>query len=374
MRTWFRWFGLIAAMGGAIVAAAPVQAAHAGAVSSNAVFVQTNDSSGNAIDVFNRGAGGTLTFVKSYPTGGSGGRESGASSDALASQGSLVVLPNAGLLLAVNAGSNTISVFETSGERLHLEQVLPSGGMFPVAFGVDGPLVYVLNAGGAGTVSGFRVTDGSLHPIAGSTRTLGLANTTPPFFLSSPAEVGFSPNGSQLLVTTKTNGTVDVFSVAGDGRLSAAPVKNAEAGVPFSFVFGATGKLVLNFAGTSSLETFTLNSDGTITPAGAPVSDGQVAACWTTSAAGFDYVSNTGSNDVSQFSVSGDGSVTLVDAMAASNIPGAIDSRATGGFLYVQSGLSSSVYVFSIGSGGSLTEVQIAAVPDGGSQEGIAVG
>jgi hypothetical protein len=31
------------------------------------------------------------------------------------------------------------------------------------------------------------------------------------------------------------------------------------------------------------------------------------------------------------------------------------------------------VYVFRIGAGGALTQVQIASVPDGGSQEGIAV-
>lgn len=373
MRIWFRRFGVVAAVGAVIVAAAPVHAARLGAVSSNVVFVQTNDPAGNSIDVFNRNADGTLTFVKSYATGGNGGRESGAMSDALASQGSLVLLPKEGLLLAVNAGSNTISVFETSGAKLHLEKVLPSGGSFPVGFGVDDPLVYVLNAGGSGTVSGFRVTDGSLHPIAGSARTLGLANSIPPFFLSSPAEVGFSPSGSQLLVTTKTNGTVDVFSVGNDGRLSAAPVKNAEAGVPFSFVFGGDGKLILNFAGTSSLETFTLNPGGTIDPAGAAVSDGQVAACWTTPAAGFEYVSNTGSNDVSQFHVSG-GVVTLVNPVAATNIPGAIDSSRAGGFLYVQSGLSSAVYVFAIGGGGSLTQIQIASVPGGGSQEGIAIG
>ena len=67
-----------------------------------------------------------------------------------------------------------------------------------------------------------------------------------------------------------------------------------------------------------------------------------------------------------------DGTVTLVNPVAASNIPGVTDTGSAGDFLYVQSGLSSSVYVFSIGSGGTLTQVQIAAVPGGDSQEGIA--
>jgi len=369
-----RWFGLVAAAAAVtIVAATPVQAAHEeSARSAGAVFVQTNDPGGNAIDVFDRHSDGTLTFVHSYATGGNGGREAGAMSDPLASQGSLVRVAGTDLLLAVNAGSNTISVFHVSGDRLELAQVLPSFGPFPVAFGVHGTLVYVLDAGGQGFISGYRMAGDALHPIAGSTRTLLLGNTAPPFFLSSPAEIGFTPSGSQLLVTTKTHNTVDVFAIGADGRPSAAPVKNPAAGVPFAFVFDSSGQLVLNFAGTSSLETFTVNHDGTITPVSVPVTDGQVAACWITAARGYDYVSNTGSDDVSQFRVTSDGTVTLVNPVAASNIPGVTDTRSAGDFLYVQSGLSSSVYVFSIGSGGTLTQVQIAAVPGGDSQEGIA--
>ena len=41
--------------------------------------------------------------------------------------------------------------------------------------------------------------------------------------------------------------------------------------------------------------------------------------------------------------------------------------------LYVQSGLTGTVDVFSIGAGGALSLIQVAAVPDGASQEGIVV-
>ena len=103
------------------------------------------------------------------------------------------------------------------------------------------------------------------------------------------------------------------------------------------------------------------------------MSDTQAALCWATSARGYEYTSNTGSGSVSQFKVAGDGTVVLVNATAASNILGATDSAATGGrFLYVQSGTSGTVHAFSIGDGGSLTRIQIANIPDGGSQEGIA--
>src|SRR5438445_643484 len=88
-----------------------------------------------------------------------------------------------------------------AGLILELRQVISSGGPFPVSIAVHRNLLYVLDAGLAGFVSGFRIDDDHLEPIPGSTRTLGLANTNPPFFLSSPAQVGFTPEGKQLLVT-----------------------------------------------------------------------------------------------------------------------------------------------------------------------------
>jgi DNA-binding beta-propeller fold protein YncE len=360
---------VVAAMVATTVAAAlPAQASDA---AGGAVFVQTNDPLGNSIDAYHRNGDGTLTFLTSYPTGGLGGRELSAGSDPIATQGSLRL--DDGLLLAVNPGSDTVSAFAVNGDQLALRQVVGSGGPFPASIATHGSLVYVVDAGGAGFVSGFRLAGGKLHPIEGSTRSLGLPNGNPPFFLGSPAQVGFTPDGEHLIVTTKTHNTVDVFSVNPDGRLSASPTVNAAGPVPFAWVFDSAGRIVLNFAGTSSLETLTVNEDNTISPVSAPVSDSQGGLCWVTPAAGYLYTSNTGSGNVSQFQVLADGSVVLVNPIAASGIPGATDSAAGGQTLYVQSGLSSTVRVFSIGVGGALTSIQVAAVPDGGSQEGIVV-
>lgn len=370
MKSSIRSLVVMAVLGAAaVVSAVPAQAANGSAA--HAVFVETNDPAGNSIATFDRHANGTLSYVTSYATGGNGGRAAGSGSDPLASQASLVLIPDAGVLIAVNAGSDTIAVFEVHGDRLHLEQVVWSGGPFPASVAVHGNLVYALDAGGQGYVSGFRLAGGFLHPIEGSTRGLGLANATPPFFLSDPAQAGFTPGGDHLIVTTKTNSTVDVFSVNPDGRLDPAPVKNSAAGLPFAFVFNGPESLVLNFAATSSLQTYRVNADNTITATGAAVGDAQAAPCWITPAAGFDYVSNTGSGSVSEFEVSGS-SVTLVSSTAATGISGAIDSATAAGFLYVQSGLSGTVHAFSIGAGGALTPIQVASVPDGASQEGIA--
>lgn len=376
MKIPIRLFGvLIAVAAAALASVVPVQAAQrGGSEAGHAVFVQTNDLEGNGVAAYRINPDGTLWYLNTYSTGGLGGRATGSASDPLASQGSLQLLPDAGLLLAVNAGSATISVFQVDGDRLELSQVLPSGGPFPAGLAVHDNLVYVLDAGGQGYVSGYRVGGGKLHPIENSTRTLLLGNSDTPFFLGSPAQAGFTPNGEHLIVTTKTHNTVDVFSVGSDGRLSDAPTKNAAAPVPFAFDFDGAGRMVLNFAGSSSLQTFTVNDDNTITPVGAATGDGQAALCWTTTAAGFEYASNTGSASVSQFHLSSNGTVTLVNSTAATAIPGAIDSGAAGGrFLYVQSGSSSSVHVFSIGAGGSLVRIQIANVLDGDDQEGIAV-
>jgi hypothetical protein len=367
MKSPIRLLVVLAAMvATAVAAAAPAQASDSGG---GAVFVQTNDPTGNSIDAYRRNGDGTLTFLTSYPTGGLGGRELGAGSDPIATQGSLRL--DEGRLLAVNPGSNTVSAFAVIGDQLALTQVVGSGGLFPASIATHGDFVYVLNAGGQGSVSGFRLAGGKLHPIEGSTRSLGLPNGNPPPFLASPAQVGFTPDGEHLIVTTKTNSTVDVFSVNPDGRLSAAPVKNSAAPVPFAWVFDSAGRIVLNFAGNSSLQTLTVNEDNTITPVSAPVSDSQGGLCWVTPAGGYLYTSNTGSGNVSQFQVLANGTVVLVNPIAASGILGATDAASVANFLYVQSGTTGTVHAYSIGAGGVLSAIQVATVPGGGSQEGI---
>lgn len=339
----------------------------------SSVFVQTNGPTGNSIAVYDRHADGMLTWDATYATGGNGGRTAGSNSDPLASQGSLVYDAHRSLLFAVNAGSNSISVFGVQGDSLDLRQVLPSGGAFPVSLAVHGDAVYVLNAGSAANVSGFRIADGRLHPLRDDIRTLGLNETNPPQFLASPAQVGFTPTGRQLIVTGKTNNFIDVFAVRGDDRLAGSPVQTPDGSVPFAFTFSPSNQLELvNAAG--NLAPSDVHHDGAVTPDGAPVANGQAASCWIATARDFAYVANTGSNDVSVYHVSNSGRVTLVNATAASSVSGAIDETTAGGgrFLYVQVGLGSSVNAYAVHGDGSLTLIQTAAVPDGSSQEGIA--
>jgi 6-phosphogluconolactonase (cycloisomerase 2 family) len=360
--------GLSALLAAAVVALAGAQAsfAHGGDGRhhghdghSRIVFVQTNELTGNTIAVYRRGHDGQLGRVGTYATGGNGGAAApGAESDRLASQGSLAYDREHRLLIAVNAGSDTISVFRVDGHRLRLENVLPSGGQFPASVAIHDELVYVLNSGGTGIVQGFRIGHGGVSPIAGSARSLGLANSNPPNFLMAPGQVGFTPDGRQLLVTTKVStSSIDVFQVAQDGRLSAAPVVNASATpVPFAFTFDPVGRLVSGEAGASSVTTYRIQSSGTLTdPKSA--SDGQGALCWILEVRGFYFVSNTASNDVSSFTIDGSGQPTLLAAVAATTNAGPIDLASSGDFLYVETGINGTVDEFRVGANGALTPI-----------------
>lgn len=165
--------------------------------------VQTDDPAGNQVVAYHRATDGSLTLAATYDTGGKGGVLDGSVVDHLASQGSLTYDAEHGLLFAVNAGSNTLTVFSTRGDRHALRQVLRSNGPFPVSVTVHDDLVYVLNAERGGSVQGYRIFRDQLSPISGSRRKLGLDPTATPQFTNTPGQVAVSPDGSQLIVTTK---------------------------------------------------------------------------------------------------------------------------------------------------------------------------
>lgn len=200
---------------------------------------------------------------------------------------------------------------------------------------------------------------GTLRPLPGSNRSLGLANTNPPNFLAAPGQVGFTPDGSAVIVTTKTSGSdIDIFSVGFAGLLSLHPVQNPSATpVPFGFTFDAAGHLVVTEAGSSDLSVYALGAGGTLTALGS-VTDGKTALCWVTQVGGVFYGSNAGSADISAFQVAPSGVPTLV-GVAASTEGGTTDSAATpnGRFLYVTNGGAGTVDEFHVNADGTLFEI-----------------
>jgi 6-phosphogluconolactonase (cycloisomerase 2 family) len=371
---------LPAAAAAVAVAAFTVPAASASAstrahrdLDAGAVFVMTDNTGGNAVVAYHRAADGRLTQAGVYPTGGLGGQLTGSVVDHTASQGALAYDAGRQLLLAVNPGSDTVSVFAVFGDRLVLRQVVPSGGDFPVSVTVHGSRAYVLDALGGGALSGYRIDDGRLSPLPGSVRALGLGTTAVSQFTATPGQVTFTPDGSAVLVTTKATGNdVDVFAVRDDGLLSAAPTVNAEPGtVPFAAAFGRDGQVLLAEAGPSALASFALSNGGVLTQL--DVADtGQAATCWVVRAGQFFYTSNAGSGTVSGYTSGKSGQLTALGNTATD--AGTVDAAATPGghFLYVQAGKAGIVDEFTIGFSGALTPLGSVTVPGAAGGEGIA--
>jgi 6-phosphogluconolactonase (cycloisomerase 2 family) len=363
--------GVVACLAGFASPAFASTASSAGSYSSGTVFVQTDNTSGNQIAVYDREPGGSLVLAGTYNTGGLGGQLSGSVVDHLASQGSLQYDRHHRLLFAVNAGSNTISVFAVRGDRLELRQVLGSGGTFPNSITVHGDIVYVLNALNGGSVNGFRITNGHLAPIPGSARELGLGTTASSPFVDDPGQVAFTPDGSQLIVTTKaTDNDIDVFGVGWGGWLSASPTVNSEPGtVPFAIAYDRYGHVLIAEAGTDALASFAISPDGTLTQIDSAAT-GQAATCWVARAGRYFFASNAGSGSVTGFTSSRGGELTSTGDTATD--AGTTDAVATGGFLYVRAGADGIVDEFAIGAGGSLASVGSVTVAGAVGGEGIA--
>ncbi|MFZ0958539.1 MAG: beta-propeller fold lactonase family protein, partial [Candidatus Sulfotelmatobacter sp.] len=172
------------------------------------VFVMTNAADKNEIIAYARAADGSLQEGRSFRTEGRG---SGGVTDPLGSQGSLTLTQNHSFLLAVNAGSGDISVFQVHGASLSLLHKIPCRGSEPVAVAEHAGLVYVVNAGGASSVVGFNLDrEGKLKPIDGSLAYLSTGN-------SGAASLSFSPDGQFLLVTEKLTNKIDAFHVQING-------------------------------------------------------------------------------------------------------------------------------------------------------------
>lgn len=194
----------------------------------------------------------------------------------------------------------------------------------------------------------------------------------PPQFTNTPGQVAFTPDGAQLIVTTKANGNdIDVFSVGFGGWLSAAPVVNSEPGtVPFAITFDPYGNLVIAEAGTDALATFALSGHGTLSQLDS-VGTGKAATCWVAPAGPFLFASSAGSAAESGFTSAAGGQLTLLGAAATD--AGTVDASAAAGgrFLYVQTGGAGIVDEYAVGSGGGLTEIGSVTVPDAVGGEGI---
>jgi 6-phosphogluconolactonase len=317
--------------------------------SPGAVYTESNAADGNAVLVFDRAADGSLGAVRSFPTGGLG---TGAD---LGSQGAVALIDHR-WLLAVDAGSNELSVFRIAGDRVVQTDRVPSGGTMPISVTSWLNIVYVLNAGGDGNVTGFRLTPrGKLQAIPASTRGVGGAG-------AGPAQVGFSPLGV-LVISEKAANQLVTYRLGFGGTLYGMKVQASAGGVPFGFAFAGFNTLVVSEAAISSASSYRIGFDGSLNVVSAAVPDLGGAACWaaTSKDGRYAYIINAATNTVSGYGIGRDASLSLLEANGVSGttlahpLDGAVSDD--GRFLYVIDTAGQAISEFAIGHDGSLTSL-----------------
>ena len=378
-----RW---LAAGGSLLAATIGLFGATAGASASTGsrvvgyTYIDGNTATANTIDGFARHADGSVTPLPGSPfAAGGAGLGTG-----LASQGAIQATRDGRYLLAVNAGSNQISVLRVTsgGAPVPVGQPVSSGGIKPVSVAVSrSGLVYVANQGNGASgsdYSGFRLGfGGTLTPIPGSR-------------VSVPATAGlgdvfFNAFGHHLIGTRTGTSQIDSFLVLPGGHLLAAQ------GSPFTgqglgqlgaeFSPARPGQLFVsnahNGAGLGTVSAYRDGFRGRLSPIGSsPFADGQTAPCWVEISHDGRYLFtvNTGSGNISSYSIRADGSLALIGSTPISGGGADIDARLSpdGKTLSVDGSGNHILSVFAV-HGGTLTELPSSPtpLPAGGAPAGI---
>ena len=323
-----------------------------------AVYTETNSTAGNALLIFDRGRNGSLRAGGTLATGGTG------TGTGLGSGHGVVVSSDGQTVLAVNAGSNTVSAFSQGREGLRqLGQAVPSGGTTPTSVAVSGRVVYVMNAG-SGSVCGFLL-DGQagLVSIPGSTQPLAASGT------GTDSQIQFDQSGHVLVVDERGVNLIQTFVVGRDGVARSPKTITSSAGGPFGFDVDQAGHLLFSDAalGTSSGATsYDVSPFGTLSENGGPVSSGQAAACWLAAVGRFAYTDNAGSGSIGTFAVGRGGLLSLTGTTPISATAHPLDmAGAEGRFLYVLADGLHEVIGYWVAGDGSLSQVSSVPVPVG---------
>jgi len=329
----------------------------------------------NWVAAYGRNSDGSLDLIGMTLTGGQGGDfDGGEGLDPLISAYALAKSLDNNFVLAVNAGSNSITSLVVQDDfSLVVGDTQPTGAIGPnsIAYtpsnidGVNG-LVYVSNITRAefaaagepvqeGTITGFwLMDDGTLAPIENSSRDLA----------NRPSCAQFSPDGDYLVVTSINSGSavlgsldeneVVVYNVNADGTLSADITGSATStlrdnsegrNLPSAIGFQVVGDnyVVVTEArefqpdGTppafpalqdGSVSTWQINAGGSLTPISLDVASGENntgrTACWLdfNNDGNTFFVSNAIEAGIASYSFN-DGVVALIDQTAAVGVESA---------------------------------------------------
>jgi 6-phosphogluconolactonase len=321
-----------------------------------AVYTQTNASTGNAVQKFDRAADGSLRPAGTFPTGGTGSSTPGGR------QGAVALSGDERTLYAVNSGSDSVTAFAVTQRGLISLGSVPSGGVAPVSVAVRDDRVYVLNSGdtparGAANVTSFVAGPiGRLARLPGGTENLvaGAAGAT---------QVSVTPDGRRLVVTEQVSNRLETLSLDRIGR-PLAPVVTASSGAtPFGFAFDERGDAIVSEAGGSSVTSYRVGFLGGLTPITASLPIGQGGVCWVAVSPNgrYAYTGNAGGS-ISGFRVDRSGALTALTAGGlTASLPAPLTPRdlafdRDGRFLYAVSP-GGAVLGFRVGHDGSLTPI-----------------
>lgn len=371
------------------------------------VYVMSNNLTKNTIIAYGRLANGSHVLIGEFETGGQGGDfdDEDDGIDPLFSAFSVILTPNNRFLLAVNAGSSSITVFRVKSDftlrRTFIQKVNGTG---PNSLTFCNGLVYVsvIDSDGLfsslveakGGLEGFRLTcRGRLRRIQGSARDLP----------GRPSAVRLSPDAKFLVASflfagfggasPPLNDELLIFRVFKGGRLSRMPItsvssteanntegRNLPTALGFEIVKANRTQYVVvaearavgpnggkGDAQTSSVSIWKLSKLGQLIPSqlnilvGSSVTQGQRASCWIRFSEDreFFWTANTVSNSLSAFSFI-DGQAALVEEQASNaTFPTDLWSSSDGKFVYALSLGFFGVYeVESNGTGSGLTLIQ----------------
>jgi 6-phosphogluconolactonase (cycloisomerase 2 family) len=336
----------------ALAAAIPAFAHEENSFREGKVFTSTNATGGNELLVFAPARGGDLALVERIATNGQG---TGA---ALGSQSAVTLSSDGRHAFVVNAASSTVSTFAIRDNGVVLSSVIDSGGLTPISVTEYDGIVYVLNAGGAGNVAGFRNVQGQLRPIANSLRGLSAAGGT------GPAQVGFGAEGDVLVVTEKVTSRITSFPVRRDGTLGTVVLTPATGANPVGVAVDRRDNQVVCGGAGPAASSYRF-SEGSATPVliTGSLPNTQAAACWlaVTPNGRYAFTANAGSSSVSTYSVTRTGQLALVSPVAGITGPnaGALDLAVSpdGHRLFALAPRSLQVVSFKVEFDGGLTRL-----------------
>ncbi len=396
---------------------APTSAASV--TSEGAVYAMSNDFTGNSVFAYDRAADGTLSLIGEFFTGGLGAAfDGGEGLDPLISAYSLLLTDNNDFLLAVNAGSDTVTAFRVNDDHsLTRTGQARSGGVGPNSLAYRNGFVVVSNIDSDGIFTGEPDQEGSIRTLrlTPEGRLIGVPLSRRRLE-NRPSAVQFTADGSHIIVASINAGSaalasqsedeIVAFEIDGVGRPSRIPTgtgvstlrgnaenRNLASAIGFEIVEQSGREFVVvtearEFQAdgsppafpalqTGSVSTWELLPSGDLAPimldvpAGADMNDGQRTACWiefSPDQSTF-WVSNALEASISSYSFD-NGAISLIEEVAAAGVgpdptdpfgttDGWIDMwiSADGRFIYQLFGLDGTIGVYAV-NGSNLTFVQ----------------